>query len=370
LNVTTPGSPTPRDATEAARLEAPRRSGRGVGAEPIAQHLGELVESELPLPDGLRALGAELRDKRERAALMQLAEEIEAGRSLDEALATQGDRFPAHLRGLIVAGLRTGRLAEVLGGFVGEGDLGATIRRRLWLSLLYPALLALTALAFVGVLSAYGASDIGPVLRDFGINLPGLSLDLLSVVETIGRVGPWLILGIWLAALAGWVLGRLLFTPTERRLFLHRLPLIGPIWRDTALADFCRLLAWLLDAQVPLGEALTLAGGGVRDPVLADACRSAASGIERGQPLSEAVGAHPAFPPGLAPLLRWAESLRSPAQVARLAGAIFEARARAGARFAAIFVAVLVVVAVLWGMLIFVGAVIWPMMHLLHALTV
>ena len=69
------------------------------------------------------------------------------GESLDAAMEEQKDRIPPHLRGLVLGGIRSGRLGDVLGRFSGYMSIGTELRRKLWLSLAYPILSIFVALA-------------------------------------------------------------------------------------------------------------------------------------------------------------------------------------------------------------------------------
>src|SRR5260370_40924833 len=84
----------------------------------LVEQLAGLARSGLPLPSGLRAAGAEVDSPELRAIFEDLASQVESGVGLDRAIASSRDRFPEHLRGLILAGARSGRLADVLGEYV------------------------------------------------------------------------------------------------------------------------------------------------------------------------------------------------------------------------------------------------------------
>ncbi len=80
----------------------------------LAAGLAELTKIGLPLPAGLRTLAEEWPGRRLRPVILTLADRLEQGVSLEDALTAPGTRLPAHLRGVIIAGVRSGRLAEAL----------------------------------------------------------------------------------------------------------------------------------------------------------------------------------------------------------------------------------------------------------------
>jgi type II secretory pathway component PulF len=74
-----------------------------------------------------------------------------------------------------------------------------------------------------------------------------------------------------------------------RNTVMCRLPVVGPLWRFTSWAEFCHLLAILLESEVSMPEALVLTGQGVQDADIDRACRAMARDVESGRSLSEAM---------------------------------------------------------------------------------
>ena len=130
---------------------------------------------------------------------------------------------------------------------------------------------------------------------------------------------------------------------------------MGDVWRSTSLAEFCHLLALLLESRLPLPEALRLTGEGVQDSDVDASCRLMASQVD-GRSLSGAShGRVRLFPAGLPRLVRWAENQRSLPEVLHMAGAMFESRARSYSTFVGTVLNVLCVLLVL-AMVLFVPA--------------
>ena len=79
--------------------------------------------------------------------------------------------MPPHLRGLLIAGVRSGELGDLLDRFSEYLRVGAELKRKLWLSLAYPALTAGIALLFC--LSVCCRRQFETIYRTSGIPLPG-----------------------------------------------------------------------------------------------------------------------------------------------------------------------------------------------------
>src|SRR5438270_10603856 len=91
----------------------------GAEAAELSGQLAELTRTGLPLAPSLAALAEELPRGRLRGSMQQLAGSLGSGVSLAEAIEGQRGRIPPHLRGLVIAGVRTGRLGDVLSQFSG-----------------------------------------------------------------------------------------------------------------------------------------------------------------------------------------------------------------------------------------------------------
>ena len=312
----------------------------------LSAQIAGLTGAGLPLASGLQALGAELPRGRLRRMLDAMARSLTRGASLDEAIAAQGAALPAHLGGLVVAGQRTGRTGEVLGRFAGYTQIGADVRRQLWLSLVYPIVSIVFATTLLLFVLLFIVSGFEQIFVDFGIALPALSLILIQMSKGLWQSGPALA-----EVLAGLVaigtLAMLVIGPAARRSVISRIPLVGPVWRWTSLAEFCHLLGMLLESSVPLAEAVPMAGEGVVDADVRAAARALTRDLDRGEPLASAVARQSLFRAGLGPIIAWAEQHRSLAEALHMLGEMFEARARAQASFASTVFTVMTVLMIL-----------------------
>ncbi len=312
---------------QADESKKPRDRGRPMGdaeGASIAGELSGLVASGLPLPEGLRALAEELGHRRAAAVLRQLAERIEGGASLEEALETVGDQLPRHVRGLIEAGATSGTLGQVLEGYVDLQRDQAELRRRMWLAVAYPLLLlGLLAGLFV-FFGAVLAPGFHEVFMDFEAKLPFMT----ELFFWFFPVGVWYTLGL-LVALVGLFLFAL-FGPAPRwmRLCVFEIPVFGPFCRWSRLMPFARLMALFIEQGTPLPEALRLTAAGLPDRHLAAGCLRAAEEVSSGRSLGEGLAAAGTFPPSALPLFDWGDRFGSLSVAFRFVADSFQGRTR------------------------------------------
>jgi general secretion pathway protein F len=334
----------------------------------LTDHIASLSKAGRPLGPGLLALAEELPHGRFRRSLVELAEALGRGQTLDAAMNDQKDRIPPHLRGLVLGGIRSGRLGDVLGRFSAYVSIGTELARKLWLSLAYPILSIVVAITIFLFVNAVLIAQFETIFRDFGIPLPRMTIAMILLSHALRSFWPALVL-VFGTIGALWLFSRLFLKNPTRRSLATRIPIVGKVWRYTSWAEFCHLLALLLETNLPLPDALRLTGEGIQNTDLDRACQVMAAEVERGRSLSEAMAAQVHFPTGLPRLLRWAQGQGAIAEILHTAGEMFEARARGQATFAGTVVAVLSVIFVLWGVFTVIIGLMLPMITLISRLS-
>jgi type II secretory pathway component PulF len=291
-------------------------------AEAVLMAVADATATGAPLAQGLRAAAAEAGQQSVADQLLRLAEQLERGRPLDEVLAGSGTRFPGYLRGLLHAGVRSGRLAEALIEVLEQQRVLRELRRAVTSALAYPGLMFAFA---VGVAVGVDRLVIGPYTRlyaEFGLKLPALT----EVLTWFHRDGLWCLLGLVVVLTVLTILFRLVLGPARWRRVLGTVPLVGVLWHWSGVAELTRLWAILLEQQVPLPETLRLAAEGASDPALREVSRELARGVEGGRSLGELLSARQVLPDSLEPILGWGERTGRLAEACRLASEMFEGR--------------------------------------------
>lgn len=284
---------------------------RSRDAEGLLASVADVATAQLPLAEGLRAAATDA-NGRVRRGLEQLAAEVERGRTLDEACRDTSIALPPHLRGMLLAAVRTGQLGPALEELLQHQF---RLRRLLWRisgSLIYPALVITLNFAVISFLLVWVVPTFSLMFDDFGIDLPTPTLAVLAMSEMMiwattgdGRTGFF--------AVAVFVVVLAYFTVSGRggaivqRYFIESLPIFGVLWQWTGASGFLYLLGALLNKEVPLEEALRLAGAGCRKADLRQAGGWLADQVAAGQSLGDLVDTSGCLPASTVPLLKWGE---------------------------------------------------------------
>lgn len=219
----------------------------------LAALLGRLSIAVAAGVDLRRAWASEaLRVPRDCRPAMQAVEAgLRAGEPLDVALGRAGGAFPPVVVGMVHAGERTGRLAEVLRDTASTIERTIRTRRELRRGLVGPAISIVVAILAVAVivLVSGGARGAGVDLLGLGLAGPGGAIILLLAVAAIVVIGA----AAWRLIAGDWRRGG------PSRTLIGGLPVIGGAVRSGEAAAWCRAASLAAHAGLGPGEMVMLA---------------------------------------------------------------------------------------------------------------
>jgi type II secretory pathway component PulF len=256
-------------------------------------------------------------------------------------------------------------LGEALFDLVEQQQSLQTIRRGILDGLLYPLIVLVMAMAVLLLVGYFATEFICETMNGFGLVLPMATQLLLWWRET-----GWLILGpailgfVVVAVACRWIFGR-----ARSQHVLSTMPLFGSMWHSTAVAEWSGLLSILLKHQVPLPDALRLAGHGIQNSHIGGISLRLADGVARGRLLSQMMVTFRAIPSSLIPLVEWGEQSGALGESFRVGREMFERRVRMRAALIQFIVPPLLFIWIGCTVLFVVVAVCIPMVSLLGALS-
>jgi len=254
-----------------------------------------LVRAGLPILKCLELLGDRLTEPKLAKHIKAVRGEVKNGTLLSEAFARQRVFPPIYITS-ILAGEKSGSLNEVLERFIAYQKLALSVRKKIMLSLMYPAVLVVLVTALVIFMVTYVVPNFAALYTSMNAELPAITQWLL-VIGTAAR--DYILFGI-LGAIAA-VFGFRFWARTESggsqlEHIQRRLPIFGDIWTKYQVAQLSRVLSTLLLGGIPLVQALETAGNSLGARVLKAALEKARKSVREGQPLSSSLAATGIFP--------------------------------------------------------------------------
>ncbi|RQP45108.1 type II secretion system F family protein [Burkholderia ubonensis] len=263
----------------------------------FTQQLASLLQAGLPLAPALEMLARTRGPDGMPRIAAGLAREIVGGRRFAAALARYPSQFGSLYRQLIEIGETSGALGPVLARVADHRERADAQRRKLRAALAYPVAVILFALAITIALMLWVVPTFRQIFDGFGAALPAPTRMLLVLASATAAWGAPLLAGVVAAGLATRQAIRrspALRLSLSRRLL--RTPLVGPILSRFAAARWCRSLATLLGAGVPLADAFATLERTAGHPVFEQATVRIAARVLRGARLADAMHAAGCFP--------------------------------------------------------------------------
>src|SRR5205085_9724815 len=118
------------------------------------QQFVTLIRAGLPILKGLDLLSERLSDPRLGPSIKAVRDDVRNGALLSDAFARQGIFPPIYVTS-VLAGEKSGALAEVLDRYITYQKLSLAVRNKLNLSLVYPVLLLCLVVCLIVVLVTY-----------------------------------------------------------------------------------------------------------------------------------------------------------------------------------------------------------------------
>src|SRR6266853_44751 len=193
------------------------------------QQFVTLVRAGLPILKALDLLAERLTDAKLSAHIRSVRDEVRNGAMLSEAFARQGVFPPIYVTS-VLAGERSGSLAEVIERFITYQKLALSVRKKLLLSLLYPALLVSLVICLIIFLITFVVPNFAGLYQSMQAQLPAPTLILIAIGTTARS---YVLLGFGAAVVA--ILGFRAWSRTAGgreaidRVIL-RIPIAGEVW--------------------------------------------------------------------------------------------------------------------------------------------
>jgi type IV pilus assembly protein PilC len=277
----------------------------------FSRQLAVFIKAGIPVIEGLEVIAEDTGHKVFQAAIAEMIEGLRAGMTFADAAGSQPHAFPPYYLGILGSAELTGNLDSVLEQLAEYIERDIEARQKVISALIYPAVVAASSVVAVLILVTY----VLPKFEDF---FEGLDAELPLPTRIL--MGGTQFLGDWWFALAGGIvaIGLLIFITLKtergklsRDRMLLRAPVLGDLIRHALLERFCRILASMVSAGVPLPEALQVTSDATNNRVFRSGLTSARESMLRGSGLAEPLAATGLFPAAARQMFRVGENTGS-----------------------------------------------------------
>ncbi len=253
----------------------------------LLSELSVLLEAGFNVPAALRIFATAEASGHHRTQLLTISDQIANGKSFSEAFSTLPG-LPSTMGAMIASGESSGRIVEVIARMAEDHRYRAERRSAILGALAYPAFLVLMIIAAVLFLSLFLMPAIEPIFEAGTAQKPVVVALFSGLGRLLSGHAVAIVCGVLVSALGA----TLLWQRPAGRLAIARLllkmPILGRLRRDNAVATYLHTLSLLMENDVAMIEALRLAALTCSIPDMKARFASVRDGVATGERLQDA----------------------------------------------------------------------------------
>ena len=263
----------------------------------FSRQIATMMKSGVPLVTSFEILSGGQKNPRMKDMLDDIKSNIESGSTLHESLARHKVQFDELYRNLVKAGESAGVLDTILDTIASYKENTEALKSKIKKALFYPAMVIAVGILVSAVLLIFVVPQFQATFKSFGADLPAFTLMIIAASDFMIAYW-WAVFGAMAAAGFGFVEARRRSESFARLLdrLTLKIPVIGQIMHNSAIARFSRTLATTFRAGVQLVEAMDTVAGATGNIVYSDAVRRIRDDVSVGYQLNIAMRQVNVFP--------------------------------------------------------------------------
>ena len=275
---------------------------RKVGSKVLmifTRQLATLVDAGLPLLKSLNVLVKQERDKVLKRTIIKIADSVQSGSTLSDALALHPRIFNDLYVNMVKAGEVGGVLELVLTRLSEFQEKAAKIKNKVLAAMVYPAIVMTMAVGIMTFLLIFIVPRFELIFHDLlgDKPLPPVTRFVIGISGFMKNHG-LILLGVIVAIVTFY---KLIGRTRRGRLAIDRLklrmPLFGNLNRKSAISRFARTLGTLVTSGVPILQALNITRETAGNAAIALAISHVHDSVKEGESIVQPLEASRAFPP-------------------------------------------------------------------------
>ena len=263
----------------------------------FSRQMATMMKSGVPIVSSLEIMGGGHKNPKMKQLINSIRSDIESGSSMHEALSKHPVQFDELYRNLVKAGESAGVLETVLDTVATYKENIESLKGKIKKALFYPATVVAVAIIVSAILLIFVVPQFQKTFQSFGADLPAFTLMIIAASDFM-IAWWWMVLLLVIGSAIGFIMAK-----NRSPAFAHfldramlKLPVVGQILHNSAVARFARTLAVTFKAGVPLVEALETVAGATGNVVYEKAVTRIRDDVAVGYPVNLAMKQVNLFP--------------------------------------------------------------------------
>ncbi len=262
----------------------------------FTRQLATMITAGLPLTDALNLLKVQSPPALAKVVAVILTD-VQGGVALSAAMGKHPKVFSRVYVALVKAGESAGLMEKILNRLADTSEKSREFRSKIVGAMIYPIIIMVGMVAVMALMVFLVIPKLTALYKDFGADLP-IATKILMAISDISTKYWYLIIAGTVGLFYG--LGYLMQTEMGRRNWdanVFKIPVMGPLVKQTILTEFTRTMALLLSAGVSVVEALRIVADSVGNSLVQKDIKRIANQVEKGFPVSISFTESDFFPP-------------------------------------------------------------------------
>lgn len=261
----------------------------------FCRQFASILKAGVSVINALEMLAEQTENKKLKEAIVNTQSNVEKGENLSDSM-RQNDAFPSILIDMVRAGEASGSLENSLTRMAIQFEKDAKLNGIVKKAMMYPIVLICVMIGVVIVMLTFVIPSFMTMFEDLDSELPVTTKAILAMSNSLKNY--WY---IYIIVVVGIVVGIQMYKRTDNgRHNLDKLklkiPVFGVLQTKSACASFARTMSTLLQAGMPMIDALEISASTMKNVLFYDGLEKVKNGVSLGLPLSNQLKATGLFP--------------------------------------------------------------------------
>ncbi|MCW5821958.1 MAG: type II secretion system F family protein [Cyanobacteria bacterium TGS_CYA1] len=264
----------------------------------FSRQFAALVGSGVSMLRTLYIIVDQCPNKKLKRAIDEVRRLVESGLSLSDAMTRQAGIFDSLYISMVRAGEAGGILSEVLKRLADFLEYRQKLNQKVRAAMVYPSVVLLVAVGVFWAMLTFVLPIFEGLFKNIGGELPAYTQFLISL--SVAARSIWMVLFLIICAVAAVFLRNYYKTPTGRLQIdavKLSIPLIGELIQKVSIARFSRTFGTLIQAGVPMLNALEVVKDTAGNAVVSSAVQKIHEEVRQGGTISKPMTRDKLFPP-------------------------------------------------------------------------
>ncbi|PIQ86952.1 MAG: hypothetical protein COV74_02705 [Candidatus Omnitrophica bacterium CG11_big_fil_rev_8_21_14_0_20_45_26] len=262
----------------------------------FTRELHSLVRSGIPILSGLHSMAASTSHRTIKNVVLSLANDVEAGERLSDAMRRHPNVFEEVYVSSVVAGEAAGQLPEVLSHLISLLEHRIETRGDIQTATRYPLIVLITLGIGFGIIINFVIPKFAGFYAKFNAELPLPTRFLIALGHLTSQHGLAMLVVLTICIFAVRIFLRTPIGKSRWDQLTLQVPVFGPLYHKIALSTFAATLEMLYRSGVPITEALRVAAHVTGNDIVRRGVIDVREGVLAGEPIAAVMKRHAIFP--------------------------------------------------------------------------